>query len=52
MLEVVIMTETERKDVVKSVGFDLCEIVDESQQETYTAEQVKIMIKTYVKTST
>lgn len=46
------MTETERRDVVKSVGFDLCEIVNESQQETYTAEQVKILIKTYVKTST
>ena len=35
------------------MAFDLCNIIDENpEQETYTAEEVKKLIKTYVIAST
>lgn len=45
-------TEAERQDTRKAMAFDLCNIIDENpQQETYTAEEVKKLIKTYVTTA-
>ena len=42
-------TEAERQDIRKAMAFDLCNIIDENpQQESYTPEEVKKLIKTYV----
>ena len=42
-------TEAERQDTRKAMAFDLCNIIDENpQQESYTPEEVKKLIKTYV----
>ena len=44
--------EAERQDTRKAMAFDLCNIIDENpKQETYTAEEVKKLIKTYVTTA-
>lgn len=44
-------TETERQDTRKAMAYDLLNILDENpQQETYTAEEVKKLIKVYVAT--
>ena len=46
------MTDAERQDARKAMAFDLCNIIDEHpKQETYTAEEVKKLIKTYVTTT-
>ena len=46
------MTESERQDIRKAMAFDLWNIIDENpKQETYTAEEVKKLIKTYVLTA-
>ena len=43
-------TEAERQDTRKAMAFDLLDILDENpQQETYTVEEIKKLIKTYVK---
>lgn len=45
-------TEAERQDVKKAMAFDLFEILDENpQQETYTVDEIKKLIKAYVKAS-
>ena len=45
-------TEAERQDTRKAMAFDLCNIIDANpKQETYTAEEVKKLIKTYVTTA-
>lgn len=45
-------TEAERQETRKAMAFDLLEILDENpKQETYTVEEIKKMIKTYVKTA-
>ena len=45
--------DTEGQDTRKAMAFDLCNIIDENpKQETYTAEEVKKLIKTYVAAST
>ena len=45
-------TEAERQDTRKAMAFDLCNIIDENpQQESYTAEEVKKLIKTYIITA-
>ncbi len=44
-------TEAERQDTRKAMAFDLINIIDENpQQQTYTAEEVKKLIKVYVAT--
>ena len=46
------MADAERQDTRKAMAFDLCNIIDEHpKQETYTAEEVKKLIKTYVTTT-
>lgn len=46
-------TEAERQDVKKAMAFDLYDILDENpQQETYTKEEVKKLIRVYIKSST
>lgn len=45
-------TEAERQDTRKAMAFDLCNIIDENPaQETYTAEEVKKLIRVYVTTA-
>lgn len=45
-------TEAERQDARKAMAFDLFEIMDEKpQQETYTVDEIKKMIKTYLKSA-
>lgn len=45
-------TEAERQDTRKAMAYDLCNIIDEHpEQETYTAEEVKKLIKVYVSTA-
>lgn len=45
-------TEAERQDVKKAMAFDLYDILDENpQQETYTKEEVKKLIRVYIKSS-
>lgn len=42
-------SEAERQDTRKAMAYDLCNIIDENpQQETYTAAEVKKLIKTYI----
>ena len=44
-------TESERQDTRKAMAYDLFNILDEDpQQETYTKEEVKKLIKVYVAT--
>jgi len=44
-------TDAERQDTRKAMAFDLLNIIDEnSQQQTYTAEEVKKLIRVYVTT--
>ena len=44
-------TEAERQDTRKAMAYDLINIIDEdSQQETYTKEEIKKLIKVYVAT--
>lgn len=45
-------TEAERQDTRKAMAYDLINIIDEKpEQETYTAEEVKKMIRVYVSTA-
>lgn len=45
-------TEAERQDTRKAMAFDLCNIIDERpEQKTYTAEEIKKLIRVYVTTS-
>lgn len=44
------MTESERLEAKKSMAFDLCMILDDSEEgKTYTAEDVEELIKAYIK---
>lgn len=46
-------TERESNEIKKSMAYDLINIIEEKpEQETYTAEEVKKMIKTYIVTTT
>lgn len=45
-------TEAERQDVKKAMAFDLFNIIDENpKQTTYTPEEIKKLIRIYIKTS-
>ena len=45
-------TEAERQDTRKAMAFDLINIIDEKpEQETYTAEEIKKLIRVYVNTA-
>ena len=45
-------SEAERQDARKAMAFDLFEILDEKpEQTTYTTEEIKKMIRVYVKTA-
>ena len=45
-------TEAERQDTRKAMGYDLISIIDEKpEKETYTAEEVKKMIRVYLATA-
>ena len=45
-------TEAERQDTRKAMAYDLCNIIDEDPaQETYTKEEIKKMIRVYIKTA-
>ena len=45
-------TEAERTDTRKAMAFDLFDILDEKpEQQTYTVEEIKKLIKVYVKTT-
>lgn len=45
-------TEAERQDTRKAMAFDLFEILDEQpEQTTYTTEEIKKMIRIYLKTA-
>lgn len=45
-------TEAERQDTRKAMAFDLFEILDEKpEQETYTVEEIKKLVKVYLKTA-
>lgn len=45
-------TEVERQDTRKAMAFDLCNILDEnSEKETFTKEEIKKLIKTYISTA-
>ena len=41
-------TEKERLDVLKSMAYDLIIIVEKDPEKTYTAEDIKKMIQTYI----
>ena len=44
--------ETERQDTRKAMAFDLFDILDEkSEKTTYTAEEIKKIIRIYIKTT-
>ena len=46
-------TERESNEIKKSMAYDLINIIEERpEQETYTAEEVKKLIKTYITTAT
>lgn len=46
------MTEAERQDIRKAMAFDLLQILSEKpEQTTYTVEEIKKLIKVYVKTA-
>ena len=45
-------TEAERQDTRKAMAYDLFDIIDENPaQETYTKEEIKKMIRVYIKTA-
>ena len=45
-------TEAERAETRKAMAFDLFDILDEKpEQQTYTVEEIKKLIKVYVKTT-
>ena len=45
-------TEAERQDTRTAMAYDLCNIIDEDPaQETYTKEEIKKMIRVYIKTA-
>ena len=45
-------TEAERQDTRKAMAFDLFAIIDEDpSKQTYTAEEIKKMIRVYLKTA-
>lgn len=45
-------TEAERQDTRKAMAFDLIQIVEaKPEKETYTAEEVKKLIRVYVTTA-
>ena len=45
-------TEAERQDTRKAMAYDLCNILDEKpEQQTYTAEEIKKMIRIYIATA-
>ena len=45
-------TEAERQDTRKAMAFDLFNILDEKpEQATYTVEEIKKMIRVYLKTA-
>ena len=45
-------TEAERQDTRKAMAFDLINIIDEKpEQKTYTAEEIKKIIRVYVSTA-
>ena len=44
-------TEAKRQDTRKAMAYDLITIIDEKpEQETYTAEEIKKIIRVYVST--
>ena len=44
--------EKEKKEARKAMAYDLLQIIEEKpEQETYTAEEVRKMIKVYVSTA-
>lgn len=46
-------SERESNEVKKSMAYDLLQIVEENpEKKTYTAEEVKAMIKAYISTAT
>lgn len=45
-------TEAERQDTRKAMAYDLLAIIDEHpEQETYTKEEIKKIIKVYISTA-
>lgn len=45
-------TEAERQDTRKAMAYDLFDILDEKpEQETYTVEEIKKLIRVYLKTA-
>lgn len=45
-------SEAERQDIRKAIADDLCNILDEEpSKETYTKDEIKKLIKTYVTTA-
>lgn len=45
-------TEAERQDTRKAMAFDLFDILDEKpEQTTYTTDEIKKLIRVYVKTA-
>ena len=46
-------TERESNEVKKSMAYDLLQIIEEKpEKETYTAEEIKKLIKVYISTAT
>lgn len=45
-------TEAERQDTRKAMAYDLFDILDEKpEQETYTVDEIKKLIRVYLKTA-
>lgn len=46
-------TERESNEIKKSMAYDLLQIIEEKpEKETYTAEEIKKIIKVYISTAT
>ena len=46
-------TERESNEIKKSMAYDLIQIIEENpEQESYTPEEIKKIIKTYITTTT
>lgn len=46
-------SERESNEVKKSMAYDLLQIIDENpEKETYTADEIKKIIKVYISTAT
>jgi hypothetical protein len=46
-------TDRESNEIKKSMAYDLIQIIEENpEQETYTADEVKKLIKTYITMTT